>query len=780
MAMLDWREGSNYMTDLIYKLYRRSENYADLTFQLPDGTSVHAHKLILVIASSYFEAMFCGPLADKNHNGMVEIRGVDSDAFRRLLDFIYNSGPMDWDMDNIDYFNLLDAANMYIIPALIDHCNDKLSDFIKSLDDTDELVAYVNKASQITIYDEIARAGIMAIKESLTEIMLTEAWLTLEESVLEDIVDDSELNVTEGKLFAGVVQWCLANTMSEEEAIEKFQKKYAEKIIVANISKEELLSEFEPLERFLPDDLFQKWTLEILRNKCQLGTRFSLAPIKVKQKTLFPNDFLDIRESRGNVDITGMDPDLDLWKTHDEYPDVDIEIKIYQKISEGFHVPRGKFGILLETTHSAKEGWNRDVVTERVSVKMVAKTEDGTILKKLFKPIEDSTHEGIGGKRNIFVLSKNKDERMQWVSMEVVVIIDRRPECTLKGISGEQYAVCVSGASNHAYLGDALSFKFDVKTSMKECLMKMAEKLNIQEKEKKDLNQWLYIFTKGFVSNLRSRRALPNDYWTASTLEDFERCKVINFPIGVINEDKRREAFKTWIVSKKMSDEKQKDKKNLFVVTYNPETKERKFVKSMSLHVDTRVETLAFSEHINLGIVRITEQFFSDVLAETNVAPGARIFIRRVFPVQDEERPTMQNLHVTEARLGAFLTHIDDCHVLVVQDHQKGLDYDEFILSKIRELEITFEPMDDKNGATISLKLDPGALYDEVLRELGASLGTEPVNLELFKCHQDKNMPRTPHPRPVDFTPTTDVQKLVEWCISVPLTIYYRLKSVKK
>ena len=31
---------------------------------------------------------------------------------------------------------------------------------------------------------------------------------------------------------------------------------------------------------------------------------------------------------------------------------------------------------------------------------------------------------------------------------------------------------------------------------MKECLLKMAEQLNIQEKEKKDLNQWLYIFTK--------------------------------------------------------------------------------------------------------------------------------------------------------------------------------------------------------------------------------------------------------------------------------------------
>ena len=38
--------------------------------------------------------------------------------------------------------------------------------------------------------------------------------------------------------------------------------------------------------------------------------------------------------------------------------------------------------------------------------------------------------------------------------------------------------------------------RFDVKTSMKECLLKMAEQLNVQEKEKKDLNQWLYIFTK--------------------------------------------------------------------------------------------------------------------------------------------------------------------------------------------------------------------------------------------------------------------------------------------
>ena len=39
---------------------------------------------------------------------------------------------------------------------------------------------------------------------------------------------------------------------------------------------------------------------------------------------------------------------------------------------------------------------------------MVAKRKDGTMLKKLFKPIEDNSKEESSYKVNIFVLSKNK------------------------------------------------------------------------------------------------------------------------------------------------------------------------------------------------------------------------------------------------------------------------------------------------------------------------------------------------------------------------------------
>ena len=36
----------------------------------------------------------------------------------------------------------------------------------------------------------------------------------------------------------------------------------------------------------------------------------------------------------------------------------------------------------------------------------------------------------------------------------------------------------------------------------------------------------ILIPIQGYVSSLRSARALPNDYWTAETVEDYMRCKV--------------------------------------------------------------------------------------------------------------------------------------------------------------------------------------------------------------------------------------------------------------
>ena len=130
--MGDWREGSSCMTHLVAKLHRRpsSDSYTDITFKLPDGGTVNGHRLILAIESPFFEAQFYGLLAS-DHTGFVIIKDVDSNAFRRLLDFIYNSEALSWRMESREYWNLLNAAHMYLVPGLITHCSNKITDFMK-------------------------------------------------------------------------------------------------------------------------------------------------------------------------------------------------------------------------------------------------------------------------------------------------------------------------------------------------------------------------------------------------------------------------------------------------------------------------------------------------------------------------------------------------------------------------------------------------------------------------------------------------------------------------
>ena len=131
--MDDWRQGTSCMRSLIAKFHNRPSDakYTDITFRLPDGSLVSGHKLLLAISSPFFEAQFFGLLASDCQDNIIDIQDVDSNSFRRLLDFIYNSEALSWKMESLEYWNLLHAAHMYLVPGLITHCSNKITDFMK-------------------------------------------------------------------------------------------------------------------------------------------------------------------------------------------------------------------------------------------------------------------------------------------------------------------------------------------------------------------------------------------------------------------------------------------------------------------------------------------------------------------------------------------------------------------------------------------------------------------------------------------------------------------------
>ena len=173
----------------------------------------------------------------------------------------------------------------------------------------------------------------------------------------------------------------------------------------------------------------------------------------------------------------------------------------------------------------------------------------------------------------------------------------------------------------------------------------------------------------------------------------------------------------------------------------------------------------------------MTEDFISDVLVDTEADTRSRVFIRRIFPIQDENDFFLEDLNVSEVTVGDTISHIDDCHVLVIQEPGDGLDYDRYIMSKIREIKVQFESRDESDSGLVELSVDPNISYTDLVRRLGAKLGVDANNLELFKCYASKSMKKRPAEFPVDVYSEINVESLLEWCKEGPKTIFYRLKS---
>ena len=118
----------------------------------------------------------------------------------------------------------------------------------------------------------------MNTKEKFPDLMASEAWLWLPESLILELVEDTNLNVTEGKLFTGIIKWCRANSETEQEAIDKFKNCFADTIFGKNISRWQWLDLFLPLDIFIfiPDKQFRQWSSKIVtKNNCKEATQLN-------------------------------------------------------------------------------------------------------------------------------------------------------------------------------------------------------------------------------------------------------------------------------------------------------------------------------------------------------------------------------------------------------------------------------------------------------------------------------------------------------------------------
>ena len=158
---------------------------------------ISAHKFVLSIGSPVFEAMFYGELAETRDS--IELPDCEYESLLELFRYMYSD---EVNLSGSNVMGVLYLAKKYMVPSLADRCTDYLSENLDSLN-VFSILPYAQKYKEKNLVDRCWKV----IDEETEAAVKSDAFATIERSLLEAVVERETLNVAEVELFKGVVEW---------------------------------------------------------------------------------------------------------------------------------------------------------------------------------------------------------------------------------------------------------------------------------------------------------------------------------------------------------------------------------------------------------------------------------------------------------------------------------------------------------------------------------------------------------------------------------------------
>ena len=158
---------------------------------------IPAHKVVLSVCSPVFFAMFCGKMAEKSDS--VDLPDCEYEGVLEMLRYMY-SGKAELNQHNV--MQVLYVAKKYILPSLVENC----IVFLKVNVNTGNVFWVLSHAQQ---YDEkeLVDQCWELIDIQTIECVQSEGFMTIERSLLEEIVKRDSLSISEVELFKAVDLW---------------------------------------------------------------------------------------------------------------------------------------------------------------------------------------------------------------------------------------------------------------------------------------------------------------------------------------------------------------------------------------------------------------------------------------------------------------------------------------------------------------------------------------------------------------------------------------------
>ena len=177
------------------------ELLSDVKFVVRDSRggskTIPAHKFMLAISSPVFFAMFYGKAAEMKDS--VEISDCEYESLLELFRFIY-SDKANLNADNV--MQLLYLSKKYMLPTLAEKCSAFLKENLNALN-----VFHILPDAQKYEEKDLMNHCWKMIETQTEEAVKSEGFVTVERSVLEELVKKNSLNIKEVELFKAFDCW---------------------------------------------------------------------------------------------------------------------------------------------------------------------------------------------------------------------------------------------------------------------------------------------------------------------------------------------------------------------------------------------------------------------------------------------------------------------------------------------------------------------------------------------------------------------------------------------
>ena len=158
---------------------------------------IPAHKFVLSISSPVFEAMFYGELAETRDS--IELPDCEYESLLEMFRFMYSD---EVNLSGSNVMGVLYLAKKYMVPSRVTECTEYLQN---NLDPSNvfSILPSAQKYEEKTLVDQCWKV----IDKRTEEAVNSEAFATIERSLLEAVVVRDTLTIEEIELFKAVDLW---------------------------------------------------------------------------------------------------------------------------------------------------------------------------------------------------------------------------------------------------------------------------------------------------------------------------------------------------------------------------------------------------------------------------------------------------------------------------------------------------------------------------------------------------------------------------------------------